>query len=207
MERRQGPMADSISRLLSVIALVAAAGSTYFLHQENQALKKELAAIEGLPAVLEETKRFNRDWNKQLTEVVEQFQQRSGEIINKNEEDLQTRQRNLQTDLAELQSIPIEFSVLEKRLAMLQDIVSTPRLSVMETRLRPIDGQVIPRTVRNDGFAEAEVTSVSFMPTRGAQFRLSEPVQRDYLVGFEPETIADIESAQGQLAFRTGGHP
>ena len=62
---------------------------------------------------------------------------------------------------------------------MLQDIVSTPRLSVMETRLRPIDGQVIPRTVRNDGFADAEVTSVSFMPLRGAQFRLTEPLRRD----------------------------
>lgn len=195
MERGRGPLVDGVSRFLSTIAILAGLGGlggSYFLYQENQSLKQDVAQLKDASVSQTDVEAFNEDWGSKLSTALGDFNQSldafkkdANEALKKDDVAREARDRVFNQVVAQLKvdRVAVEEIVsrqVGQKFTEFQALASAPRLRVAETRMRPSsegDAQYVP--IVNEGDSAAEIRSAIFKPKLNGQFRLKGPMKMD----------------------------
>lgn len=191
MESRHVSVADNMSRFLSLLAIVAALGSSVFLYQSNQRLKTELAKISSAPTDPAVFQKHADKWDKKLTDALDEFGNRAEVATSKFDQAREARNKIMRTatDMSGVNEVEVK-ELVSKMLADLALPTPEPELVVANTVMRPSEaGDLVLPRVRNTGNAEAEIRAVRFKPKQGSVFAVKEPIQPNedqVVVEFDP---------------------
>ncbi len=171
MERRRESNVDWFGRLLGCLGILVGGGASAYFYTQNEARKSDIAAAvadlsERLGKSTSEADQFNDDWNKQLTDALQEFKQRANDALVKNADAQTARDALFREELAKLTAAgPDLEAAVEKKYKELQAQLAAPHLRVAQTLMKPMsesDAGVI--MVKNDGDHEASLRSVTFTP-------------------------------------------
>jgi hypothetical protein len=161
--------ADGIGRLLGVVGILVGGCAAAFFTSENQKLATRLANLENAHTTRKaDADAFNKKWNEQLEQALGRFESLAKQTEQAEADARVQRQRDFDAKLAALappkyEDRELERLVKEKCDGLLATLTS-PQLRVAERALKPADDNTLSVTLRNTGFEEAEITSVSFTP-------------------------------------------
>jgi len=166
-------VSDGVSRILSLIAILAAIGSAVFLYQDNQKLKADLASLKGSDL----TSQAN-EWDKTLTTALDEFKVRSETYLN--DFDKARVARNQLVDQADSQLLTLaDVEAVVKKHIVAKPILP-PNLRLTQTVIKPVDGvDSAPVMIANDGGVLAEIVAARFLPTPNSQFKSDLPPEPD----------------------------
>lgn len=192
MESRHVSVADGISRILSLLAILVALGSAVFLYQDNQRLKTDLASIKSSPTDPEVFKTHAEEWDKKLRSALAEFVERANTVTTQFDKAREARNEIMSaaTDLAPGVGEQRVREIVDMMLADLELPNAEPELIVAQTVMRPGKNgeRPIPK-IRNAGNVEAEIRIARFKPTQGSVFAVQSPVELEedhVVIEFDP---------------------
>ena len=169
---------DGISRFLGVGALVVAIGSGFYLYQQNQQLRSDLANVSTAPDNPEAYQEFVKDWDVKLTHALTEFNKQADTATKEFDAAREARNRIFkaateQGDTQEtggLTESKVE-DLIKSQIAELRLPAPEPELRTATTVLRPSDDGALPNpSIRNVGDVDAEIAAARFRPRKGSEF-------------------------------------
>ena len=176
-------VSDSISRILGVGALLVAIGGGFYLYQENQQLRSDLANVSTAPDDPEAYQKFVQAWDGKLTHALTEFNKQADTATKEFDAAREARDRIFQAameqegaekegteEVGRLSQTEVE-DLIKDQIAALRLPAPEPELRTATTVLRPSEDGALPiPSIRNVGDVDAEIVAARFRPRKGSEF-------------------------------------
>lgn len=173
MATRSVSVTDSISRFVGMGALILSLGGGFYLYQDNQQLKTEVAKLSDVPNNPEGFQQFVKSWDEKLTNTLGEFEKQADGAVKEFDAAREARNRIFQAATEQTSGLSrseVE-ELIKQQLAQLSLPEPAPELRVATSVMRPSSEATPPMpSIRNVGNVAAEIRAARFKPRKGSEF-------------------------------------